>query len=261
MLSAAILVLVGVAAQSTETELNDWLWDRDTPICALQQVTPPGFIVEISRTPGNDETEIEITNPSQPKMRSGSFRRGALRLDPGGEFIVQGSVGLNKMKVLAAYAVTQDAGFNRAFRTASSIEIVDQGGSVSRADLRSTGDAADALESCEDQKLRGWGIDPANWRGLKSHPTPLQPVRERFRDLDYPPAALAKGIEADAVIRLDVSAGGRVSNCAGLEAPYKDFVDAACKVLRGARFQPAMDSAGNAVPAPFVVDVRFRVDG
>jgi protein TonB len=110
--------------------------------------------------------------------------------------------------------------------------------------------------------MRNWGFDPISWRALKMRPFPLKPVRDRVSALDYPGEALVHGIEVDAIIRLDVAPNGRVSQCKELNpGAYRGFENAACDVLKGARFKPALDSSGNPVPAPVIYDVRFRIGG
>jgi len=78
--------------------------------------------------------------------------------------------------------------------------------------------------------------------------------------MDYPADALAQGIEADAVTRLDVGPDGRVISCKAVNsANYKGFADVACRILKGAKFRPALDGMGNPVSAPYLFDVRFRI--
>ena len=106
-----------------------------------------------------------------------------------------------------------------------------------------------------------WGIDPVAWRALRSRPIPLAPVRDRFSELDYPEEALRAHIEFDAIIRLDVGPNGIVQQCRGLNSgTYKGFETASCAILKRAQFRPAFDAVGNAVSAPIVFDVVFRID-
>ena len=90
---------------------------------------------------------------------------------------------------------------------------------------------------------------------------PVEHVKERFRNLDYPAEALVAKVEADAVVRLDVGTNGRVTNCRMLNAGVaKSFEIASCRVLKGAKFTPATNASGEPVAAPIVYDVRFRID-
>lgn len=169
---------------------------------------------------------------------------------------------INEANTLQVYAVVENPAFLSAVSNASELAISHPRIGSYRVPLRSAAEAVAALTTCEDAKMQEWGIDSSAWRALKSRPVPLKPVRERFGNLDYPAAAAAQGVEADAVIRLDVGSEGRVTGCRSLNVGlYAGFEEAACKVLQGARFRPATDSAGNAVSAPYVYDVRFRLEG
>ena len=82
-----------------------------------------------------------------------------------------------------------------------------------------------------------------------------------FDSRAYPDIALSRNIERNVIAKLEISADGMVSSC---NAPgnfaYPQFVDAVCNVLKkGARFEPARDSSGQAVAAPYVVIVRFQM--
>jgi protein TonB len=66
---------------------------------------------------------------------------------------------------------------------------------------------------------------------------------------DYPPEALRAGAEGTTRVRFTVNASGRVSDCAITTSSRNAALDAkVCSVLRERyRFDPARDSAGNAV--------------
>lgn len=182
-LAPALLLLIA-AAQTDVTNPLDWQWNRDTPICALQlKMTPSGGTIEISRTPGNEETEIKLTVQPQPGIREGHVPDGAFRLNSGDEVIAHVSQHVDDKKQLQIYGVTQDPTFISKFSNASSLEISNRRGGSFPVDLRSAAAAAESLRNCEGRKMREWGIDPVAWRGLTARPIPLKPVRERFSAL------------------------------------------------------------------------------
>jgi TonB family protein len=257
----SILLLLIQAAQGASAEPPDWQWDRASPICTLrQQISSSGDMIEVSRTPANDETEIKITAQLRSKVREGRFRDGAITPFPADKAVADVALRVDDGKRLQVYAVTPDPAFVGGFSNASALEISHERIAPIKMDMRSAAAATAALHSCEDRKMREWGIDPVSWRALRSRPFPLKAVRDRFRDLDYPAAALAQSVETDAITRLDIAPDGTVERCQSLNSgDYKGFEEAACKVLKGARFRPASDSAGNAVAAPVVFDVRFRI--
>jgi TonB family protein len=259
VIALALWLVASAAIQTTGTDESAWQWDGTTPICRLQQQTPSGHKIQISRTPGNEETEFKIYLQPRSKIREGKFRQGTRRLDTSSETLdvstYQDSAGQ-----LQVYPVSHDPMFMRRFSRAVMVEVSHRSIGTFRESLRASAAAGDALQNCEDQKLRNWGIDLIALRRLKSQPVPLRPISDQFHSLDYPRAALAAGIEADAVTRLDVDSGGRVARCQSLNAGlHREFEEAACDILQNVRFGPATDVAGNLVSAPYVYDVRFRI--
>jgi TonB family protein len=237
-----------------------WNWVRDSQICTLrQQINSAGDTVKVSRTPGNDETAIEISQKSQLNLRDRQVPTGAIKLNPGGD--VPAEVYQHTAdRRLHVYAVTQDPNFVEKFSHAVSLGISDGSSTAAAISLGFPAAAADALRSCEDEKMRAWGIDATMWRALRSHPVPIGSLRDRFSSLDYPSDALTFLVTGDAVTRLDVGPDGAVKECHSLNASqYKGFEYATCQVLKGARFKPATESSGNAVAAPYVLDVIFRI--
>jgi TonB family protein len=240
---------------------SEWQVDQRTPICSVRQRNAStGETIELSRTPGNDETELTVSVPAGSKLRKGRLGQGIVGLVPGGASAADLLIGVDEDRRLVVYAVIQAPTFIQTFAGASTLEVSHPKVAPIRTAVRAAAAAAKAFQNCEERKMREWGIDPLAWRGLKSRPVPLKPVREQFRELHYPRAALARRIEADAVTRLDVDANGQVEQCRAVNQPLRrEFEEAACRVLRRAQFRPALDSTGKAVAAPYTFNVRFRV--
>jgi TonB family protein len=257
MIDVAIFVLI--AAQSgSAAEPDKWHWDTSSPICVMVQETGPNSI-KISRTPANDEAQIELSVPKRPLSKRGRFH-GSIGLQPGGDspadgfFTAQG-------KMLKIYAQTADPAFIESLSNAKTLSISNGTDVPERVTISAADEAVRALHACEDRKMTAWGIDPVAWRALKQRPIPLSPVRDSFSDLDYPAEALRAHIEFDAVIRLDIGIDGKVQGCRGLNpGGYRGFETASCAALKHAQFQPALERGGKPVAAPVVFDVVFRID-
>jgi TonB family protein len=76
---------------------------------------------------------------------------------------------------------------------------------------------------------------------------------------EYPPLLRAAGIEAQAQVRLRISATGEVLEAAAESASHPEAGPAAERALRRARFQPARRD-GRAVEVELVLPVRFQLD-
>jgi len=78
---------------------------------------------------------------------------------------------------------------------------------------------------------------------------------------DYPAAALRAEQAGTTSFRLDVDAGGRVTNCTVTGSSGSSLLDnTACSLLkRRARFGPAEDSSGNKIPATYSNRFRWEI--
>lgn len=84
-------------------------------------------------------------------------------------------------------------------------------------------------------------------------PAPSRPTDWPFRALtgdDYPARALREEAQGRVAYRLEIGADGRVANCTVRESSgYASLDTATCAIIRRrARFTPARDSEGNAIP-------------
>lgn len=240
---------------------RDWRWGTNTPVCVvIQDIGGPGEELTISRTPGSDETSILVKLARSMNLKQGHYPNASLVIRPSFSAVadVQLVGGAGRLQ---AFANTERQEFLGILSNAVEFEVADDGmrGSL-RIPVRSAGAAVEALRGCEDRKMREWGIDPVAWHTLHSHPLPLQPLRQLFASFDYPTEALHLGLAGNALTRLEVAADGTVSGCESLNASkYMGFESATCSRLKRARFKPALDAAGNAVAAPYVVNVIFSM--
>lgn len=255
------LAIAFFSQTSSALPADVWEWDSKVPVCALKQhASSDGQIVEIERTPGNDETVLEITLPGGSKSPQGNYFNANVDTESGRRFVADISIGVHDNGRREVYVVSPDPSLIDSLSSTASLSFsLPKIGSV-RVPIHILPALVAALRECEDKTMSEWGIDPTAWRSLKSRPFPLAHIRDRFSDLDYPREALAANVEADAIVRLDVAPDGTVSACRTLNRGLMaGFQTAACKVLKGARFQPATDSQGKSVTAPIVYDVRFRI--
>jgi len=251
----ALSVQISAAAPANP---ETWEWDSKSPICALKQLGAEAVTIE--RTPGNEETELLITLQTGSKLGSGHFLDAAVATDSGRTFLGDVSFGVDKDGRSNLYLVSPDPAFIDALSGTSSLQVSYAKSKSIRVQINIPAKIVATLRDCEDTTLRGWGIDPASWRGLQSRPLPVEHIRQRFKNLAYPTDALAAHVEADAVTRLDIASDGTVASCGTVNAGLpKVFGGASCRVLKGAKFKPAADSNGKPTPAPILFDVRFRI--
>lgn len=108
-------------------------------------------------------------------------------------------------------------------------------------------------------------LSPAALAQDPATPPPAQASAERLPQVVsvpaavYPPDALAAGTEAAVLLQLTLDAEGRVQEAAVTEPAGGGFDEAARQAMLGARFTPALDAAGNPVPALIFYRYRFTV--
>jgi hypothetical protein len=120
----------------------------------------------------------------------------------------------------------------------------------------------EALHKCVEDLERRLGVDP---EALKAIKTPITTVDERewaekIQAIN-PTAFVKPGEPVKIGFRLVVDADGRVSDCyANLEGRPAGLAENACAGFRSyARFNPAQDASGKAVPSIYLVSVTWSV--
>lgn len=89
-------------------------------------------------------------------------------------------------------------------------------------------------------------------------PAPTPPELTGFVEADYPPAALAAGLEAEVVVRVDIAADGTVSAAEVTEPAGHGFDEAALAAVRRFRFAPAR-VGDEAVASRILYRYRFEL--
>ncbi|KLE35295.1 energy transducer TonB [Aurantiacibacter luteus] len=127
----------------------------------------------------------------------------------------------------------------------------------------SLGRVMQAMETCMNSLLESWGIDPAVNRTITVPVKPLDMARlAREVAQVYPQRQLQRGAQGLVNIRMLVDAQGQASNCVA-QAQMNDpvFNRLACeRVLRFARFEPALDAAGQPVDSFWTTAVVYMMN-
>ncbi|PEQ12066.1 hypothetical protein B2G71_13025 [Novosphingobium sp. PC22D] len=119
-----------------------------------------------------------------------------------------------------------------------------------------------ALRKCTDDLVSQWGLDPAVQAKLQRRPIPKVSPSRWIGPQDYPLKALRKGEQAILIFRLLIDAEGEPTGCEILRAyaGFDEFSKSTCAHIRTrARFEPALDANGQAVPSYYVNTVRFAI--
>lgn len=117
-----------------------------------------------------------------------------------------------------------------------------------------------ALDTCTDDLLRSWGLDPEQQHSLQRKPEPITPPDTWFSSQDYPLYLSENGKTGGVFARLNISDTGEITQChvmlAGGDEAFKDIT---CNVARKrGRFKPAISKEGKAVASYARVRVLWR---
>lgn len=108
-----------------------------------------------------------------------------------------------------------------------------------------------SLRGCTSQLVRAWGLDPDEQARLTFQPKPATGKETWLTHEDYPKEFDQKGEQAIIRYRLMVDAAGNPTDCA-IQASIArvNFAQFTCNALKKrAKFRPALDANGKAVPS------------
>lgn len=121
--------------------------------------------------------------------------------------------------------------------------------------------AIQALAKCERDLLKGWGMTEAAQDALVT--MPKVDYGKLFTSRDYPSKLIDRGIQGSVGALLTIGADGAVSACRAIESSRTIELDeVTCAIfLKRARYQPATDKSGKAVPALSYYRVNWMIEG
>lgn len=119
-----------------------------------------------------------------------------------------------------------------------------------RFDFGGIGAALAALRACQDRRYAAWGADASAMRRVHVDATPFGDSRHWATTDDLPEQFRNMRTRRLAATALELSAEGRVVRCTVIESSGEALLDyQSCRVLTArARYRPARDAAGQAVP-------------
>jgi outer membrane biosynthesis protein TonB len=118
-----------------------------------------------------------------------------------------------------------------------------------------------AMQTCHDDLLKGWGIDGAAIRALKSLPEPKVSPSEWANTGDYPSDLLRSETGGDVSFKLDINAYGVPTDCVVIVTSKVEQLDKlTCKLMmQRAKFNPASGADGTPAPSHYINRVRWQI--
>jgi hypothetical protein len=124
------------------------------------------------------------------------------------------------------------------------------------------GKAFAAMDSCTEDLVKSWGLDPAQQKMLSRRPRPLTEPDTWLPRGSYPTDLAREGEQSLVDVRLMIDASGAVTDCQVVNGFNEArFAKITCdKITQRAKFEPALDAAGAPAASYAVRRVRWVVD-
>ncbi|MDP4605890.1 MAG: energy transducer TonB [Erythrobacter sp.] len=122
-------------------------------------------------------------------------------------------------------------------------------------------EAFGVLDQCARDLIGDWGLDVEQHRTMTRRPqwTNKDAVVRRIMS-SYPREALQRGEQGIMRMRVIVSTEGAVEDCAVIKATSTERLDSpACRAMLNARFEPALDAAGQPMRSYFAESIVYQV--
>jgi TonB family protein len=123
------------------------------------------------------------------------------------------------------------------------------------------GDAIAALNQCSEDLVYSWGFDLDQHRTASRRPVWLneQAIAEKLQS-EYPVGALKNGRQAILRMRVTVDAEGKVEDCVLLSVAQEgDVKSRACQQMERAKFEPALDAAGQPMRSYYTSTITYSM--
>lgn len=136
-----------------------------------------------------------------------------------------------------------------------------QGGRNVLLNTGSLGEGFKLLNSCTQQLLKDWGLDPAKHLTAQRlvRWTNEEDVTRRIQN-DYPRSALFAGEQGIVRMRVMVSEAGEVTDCSIVNATTLEALESpACQEMMKAEFDPALDANGAPFPSYFATSIVYQI--
>jgi len=263
-LLASVAVLPGPATEALKPS-SKWQLDYANNACRLTRTFGTGddmATLNIVRGGSLGEFDVIFAHRSIPDR--GRSIPVTLTFAPGGETLSFSTPtfrldGLNAHAVFGQHLALDDLPGEGGDEQQVTIAV--EGAPPVTLALGKFGHVLTALQTCYDDLLRTWGMDPVALHALRSPPMPIGNPAHWFSSGDYPREMQMHNREGGVVVRLDIGETGAVGKCTVVVSSGEALLDeATCDILRKrGRFIPAKAPDGRAVAAPWVQNVVWRL--
>lgn len=241
---------------------GSWVVDYADNACNVARVFGSGdrrltFVLVLM--PGRDTNQIVIQRAYDGKER---IRQGDLVITttPGAPpittYATSGSVKAGT-RLLHATVGAEDL---LRMEQAKSLTLAHRGETIRLATNGMKAPLAAAV-TCEDDLLRRWGADPAEFRKIAVRAKATQSPAKWVTNDDYPPESVVMDESGSVGVRLDIAADGKLTACTVISSStFARLDEATCTMVRRhARYEPARLADGKAVASAAFLRFRWQI--
>lgn len=264
MMVALLATSAGAAAPKAIPLASTGRWSVDYAdnMCTLSHdfgTATDKITVAFRPWPMGTSTEIVLIQPGPQPDAAIRQGKASVMLGPDGKPIPANYVmyRLPKRGIrLTTISVAQDA--LSALGDAPSVTLSLRGEQPVAVAPVNTRAALDALVTCQDDLVRGWGLDPNERLTIGTPAKSLVDESVWFQTEDYPSSALLANKEGTVSLLWNIGVDGKVTGCRPVKKSGEQILDeAACAIMmKRGRYRPALDKTG----APMASHGARRVD-
>jgi hypothetical protein len=260
----SLLLLAAAADPAALAPTSKWQVEYADSMCVLSRdygAGPDKVTLALRPWPMSNETEVIVLTQSEaPLVDAG---RAEITLLPAGH-TTKGSFSRFDMPKGAPGRIATlhfDEGALDGLAGATAVTVRLGSREVHSGTVPGVAGAMRALETCQKDLLKSWGVDPDERATLSQLPRG-NPARS-FGPSVYPAEAVRNHLQGRTVALATIGADGRVSGCAVAATSGALVLDqATCGMLKtSGRFSPALDKAGKPVMSHLIVPVRWVLPG
>lgn len=239
-----------------------WTVDRSDNACLLTREygTPDATAaIGFNAQPLGQSVQVILLTPGS--AAASRFDHALLVLEPSGrsfDGLLVSYALKEREQTLGTLSV--DADIAEELRATSHVAVERKGAPRLRFAVPGIGKAFAALRTCQDDLLRGWGVDPGERDRVRTEAHGANPAAW-VRSADYPAAALRAHVQGVSSILWAVGLDGRVAACRVVKSSGTAALDqAACSTIaRRGRYTPALGLDGKPMVTHFMRNVVWRL--
>lgn len=262
LIAVALLQGAAVPDPAPLTPSGNWTVDYGDADCVLSRdfgIGKARTTLGFSPSPFGDSVEVvTMTAGAKFEYRKSKAR---LTLQPSG-FTMDSDAYIYGLKDKAMTVTTFTAVGPAAthWRTSTGVALEPAAGPRATIAVPDMAKAFGALNTCQADLVKSWGVDPAELDKTTVLAVPVAP-EGWFSNDDYPSEALQNGQTGTSVIIWSIDTTGRISDCKVVKSSGAPSLDrASCQaVLRRGRYEPALGIDGKPVPTHAMRKVIWRM--